>query len=145
MKLLFTLLFSVLILNATEMGLKGGGCTLAQEGEVKVNYSGKFFDNVIFKANAKSGKNFREIFVGTEIIAGNVKIKIIDYKPNKRMKNKPKTGLFIVEATINSITKNMTMTYIFDKGIMSATGVIDKTTIGFNTNVKYSLCNVSIK
>ena len=145
MKLLLTLLFSFLLLNAMEMGLKGGGCVLAQEGEVKVNYNSKFCDSVSYKANAKSGKNFREIFVGTIIITDRIKLKIIDYKPNKRMKGKPKTGIFIVEATIDSNVKTITMTYIFDKGIMAVTGVVNKNIIGFNTDVKYSLCNVSIK
>ncbi len=145
MKLLVALFFSILILNATEMGLKGGGCTLAQEGKVKVNYNAKFYNSVEYMAKAKSGKNFREIFVGTLIKTNNIEMKIIDYKPNKRMKGKPKTGVFIVETTINKTTEIITMAYIFDKGIISATGVIGKTTIGFNTDVKYSLCNVSIK
>ena len=145
MKLLLTLIFSFLLLNATEMGIKGGGCTLAQEGDVRVNYSGKIFNNVNYKANAESGKNFREIFIGSVIATDGIKIKIIDYKPNKRIKGKPKTGVFMVEVTVNDLTKTTILAYIFDKGIMSTTGVIDKTTIGFSTNVKYSLCNVSIK
>jgi len=145
MKLLLALIFSFLLLNATEMGLKGGGCVLAQEGKVQLQYNGKIFNNINYKANAKSGKNFREIFIGTQMSADDIKIKIIDYKPNKRVKGKPKTGIFIVDVTINSVTKSMIMAYIFDKGIMSTTGVINKTTIGFSTKVKYSLCNVSIK
>lgn len=145
MKLLLTLFFGFLLLNATEMGLKGGGCILAQDGKVKVHYNNKIFHNVNYKANAKSGKNFREIFIGTEIITNNLKMKIIDYKPNKRVKGKPKTGIFIVNTTIDNITTTITMAYIFDKGIMTTTGVIGKATIGFNTKVKYSLCNVSIK
>jgi len=145
MKLLITFLFSIFILNAAEMGLKGGGCVLAQEGKVQVNYSDKVFLHVEYKANAQSGKNFREIFVGTTMNVDNITMKIIDYKPNKRMKNKPKTGLFIVQSTINKVEETITMTYIFDKGIMTATGVIGKKTIGFNTKVKYSLCNVTLK
>ncbi len=145
MKLLLTIIFSFLLLNATEMGLKGGGCVLAQEGKVQLHYNGKIFNNIDYKANAKSGKNFREIFIGTQMSVDNIKIEIIDYKPNKRVKDKPKTGVFIVQTTIDSTTKTMTLAYIFDKGIMSTTGVINKTTIGFSTKVKYSLCNVSIK
>ena len=145
MKLLLTLIFSFLLLNATEMGLKGGGCTLTQEGKVQLQYNGKNFNNINYKANAKSGKNFREIFVGTQMSIDDIKIEIIDYKSNKRVKGKPKTGVFITNITINSTLRTIIMVYIFDKGIMSATGVIGKTTIGFNTNVKYSLCSVSIK
>ena len=145
MKLLITLFFTILVLNATEMGLKGGGCTLAQEGEVKVHYNAKFYNNVKYIANAKSGKNFREIFVGTIIKSDNIQMKIIDYKPNKRVKGKPKTGIFIVNTTIDKIVETITMAYIFDKGIMTTIGVIGKNSIGFTTNVKYSLCNISIK
>ncbi len=146
MRLLLVLFFSFLILNATEMGLKGGGCVLAQEGKVSVHYANKIYNDVKYKANAKSGKNFREIFIGSVIIASdNVKIRLMDYKPNKRVKGKPKTGLFIVDAIINGKTTSMAMAYIFDKGIISATGVVDKTTIGFATKVNYSLCSVKIK
>jgi len=144
MKIFFTLLISFLLLNATEMGLKGGGCSLAQEGKVVAYYNGKFFHNVTYRSNKKSGKNFREIFVGSSILVDNIKIEITDYKPNKRVKGKPKTGVFLVKTTVNSVTKNITMTYIFDKGIISATGVLNDTTIGFTTKVNYSLCSVSL-
>lgn len=144
-KLLFIFVFTFTLANAVEMGLKGGSCVLAQEGKVKVNFKEKFFNNVTYKAAAKSGKNFREIFIGSVITLNDsdkTTIKIIDYKPNKRIKGKPKTGVFIVETKTNSTTKDIQMTYIFDEGIMSATGVINKTTIGFATNVTYSLCSV---
>jgi len=144
-KLLSAVLLSLVVANAAEMGLKGGSCTLAQEGSVKVNFKNKIFNNTSYKAAAKSGKNFREIFVGSVISLNDsdkTSVKIIDYKPNKRIKGKPKTGVFIVETTTGSTTKNMQMVYIFDAGIMSATGVINKTTIGFSTNVAYSLCSV---
>ena len=145
MKLLLSLFLSFFILNAAEMGLKGGGCTLAQEGKVQVNYDSKVYTDVKYTANAKSGKNFREIFVGTVIDTNNISMKITDYKPNKRVKGKPKTGIFILSVTIGALKKDMIMTYIFDKGMMSTTGIIDKKPLGFTTNVKYSLCNVSIK
>jgi hypothetical protein len=146
MKLLFIIFFSVLTLNATVMGLKGGGCTLTQDGEVTAYFNQKSYKNIGYKPVKKSGKNFREIFVDAEFkINNNIRFKIIDYKPNKRIKNKPKTGVFIVNVTLGKITQVVTMTYIFDKGIMSSIGVIDKTIIGFSTKVNYSLCNVSIK
>jgi hypothetical protein len=144
-KLLFILVFTFAAANATEMGLKGGSCTLAQEGKVKVNYKERFFDNVTYKASSPSGKNFREIFIGSVFTlndSDNTTIKIIDYKPNKRVKGKPKTGVFIVKVETNSVINTIQMAYIFDAGIMSATGVINNTTIGFSTNVTYTLCNV---
>ncbi|WP_455756373.1 hypothetical protein [Sulfurimonas sp.] len=145
LKLLLVLFFSFGFINAAEMGKNGGGCVLSQKGIVKVYFKQNFINDVKYTPNAPSGKNFREIFIGSVIDAKNLKIKIIDYKPNKRMKGKPKTGVFFVQASTNSITKTISMTYIFDDGIITATGVLDKSSIGFETNVKYELCNVSIK
>ena len=140
------LVFSILSANAVEdMGKNGGGCTLSQEGSVKVYYKQHFLDDVKYVPTALSGKNFREIFIDSVIHTKNIKIKLLDYIPNKRVKGKPKTGIFIAEVTKNSKTTTITMTYIFDAGIMSATGVLNKSSIGFETNVKYALCSVSIK
>jgi len=145
LKFLVILFISFGFINAAEMGKKGGGCTLSQEGTVKVYYKQNFLKNVKYTPTAQSGKNFREIFIGSVIKTNNMKIKIIDYLPNKRIKGKPKTGVFIVEVTTNSATSTISMAYIFDTGIMSATGVLDKSSIGFETNVKYALCSASIK
>ena len=142
-KALFVLLITLSLCNAAEMGLKGGSCTLAQEGDVSLNYKNKFYTDVKYTPKAKSGKNFREILVGSIIDVDNIKIKIIDYKPNKRIKGKPKTGVFIVETTIDSTKTSSTMSYIFDAGIMSVTGIINGTSIGFWTKIKYTLCSVS--
>lgn len=142
-KLLFVFLLTLTLTNASEMGLKGGGCTLVQEGDVKVHFNNKIFNDVKYSSESKSGKNFREILVGSIIDAGkDLSLKIIDYVPNKRIKGKPKTGVFIVETTIDSVKKNSTMSYIFDSGIISATGIINKTTIGFWTKIKYTVCSV---
>jgi len=127
------------------MGKNGGGCTLSQEGTVKVYFKQKFLKNVEYKPTAKSGKNFREIFIDSVIKTKSLQIKLVDYIPNKRVKGKPKTGIFKAEVTANSISSIISMAYIFDSGIMSATGVFNKASIGFETNVNYSLCSVSIK
>ena len=142
-KALFILLITFSLGNATEMGLKGGGCILAQEGAVSLNYKNKFYTNAKYTSASKSGKNFREILVGSVVEVDNLKIKIIDYKPNKRIKGKPKTGVFMVETIINGAKTSSTMSYIFDAGIMSVTGVLNNTTIGFWTKIKYTLCSVS--
>ena len=144
-KLLLIFFFSISILNAGEMGLNGGGCTLAQEGEVQVNIADKVYSNASYKAAAKSGKNFREIFVGSVINVKDTQLKIVDYIPNKRMKGKPKTGVFMVETKTTTGTKNISMTYIFDSGMISATGILNGSSIGFFSKVNYSLCSVSIK
>ena len=141
--LLFLLGFS--LLNAAEMGLKGGGCSLAQEGKVQLQLGARIYSNVSYSAAAKSGANFREIFVGSQLKINGTTLSILDYKPNKRMKGKPKTGLFMVEIKTKTTTNNITMTYIFDAGMISATGIYNKSSIGFVSKVKYSLCNVTIK
>ena len=208
LKIFFSTIFLVLALSAGEMGLKGGGCTLTQDGAVEVDFTAYktaskigvngTFDKVTYNSKAKSGKNFREIFVGSSVnietssvnsnnkardnklvkfffekmIGKNISAKILDYKPNKRFKGKPKTGIFIVEVTMNGISKIVPMSYIFNKGDISAKGVIDifdfnankalssinkacfdlhkgKTwndvSIGFKTKVLYSLCHVPKK
>jgi hypothetical protein len=204
-KIFLSMLLLVAVTNAGEMGLKGGSCTLTQNGDVTVIFEayktaakigvGGVFDRVQYISNAKSGKNFREIFVGSAVTidtasvnSGNktrddklvkfffeqmsskdITAKILDYKPNKRFKGKPKTGLFMVEVTMNGVTKTVPMNYSFDAGIMRANGFIDifdfsanealssinkacydlhggKTwsdvSIGFTTKVDYSLCHV---
>ncbi len=147
MKLLFIMLtITTLLLGETQMGLKGGSCTLAQNGEVTLSYDSSIYSDVIYKANKKSGKNFREIFVGSDMSRGeNLRLQIVDYKPNKRFKGKPKTGIFMVETTINNIVSNIQMAYIFDNGIITATGVVNKIVIGFFTKVDYSFCTVNRK
>jgi len=147
MKLLFTILtITTLLLGETQMGLKGGSCTLAQKGQVTLNYATNVYTDVIYSANKKSGKNFREIFVGSSMSVGkNITLKILDYKPNKRIKGKPKTGIFIVEVRVENEKIDMQMAYIFDKGIISATGVVNTETIGFSTKVDYSFCTVGKK
>ena len=142
---LLSLLFSLSLLSAGEMGLKGGGCTLAQEGEVQLSVASKVYQNVSYEAAAKSGANFREIFIGSIISAKETTLKIVDYLPNKRMKGKPKTGVFMVEVTTKSDAKIVTMAYIFDAGMISATGIFNNSPIGFSSRVNYSLCNVTIK
>jgi len=146
MRLLLILLSSFLLLNAVEMGLKGGSCTLTQEGPVDIIYNSKIYKNVNYKASAKSGKNFREIFIGSTMkVDKSIQLKIIDYKSNKRVKGKPKTGIFFVEAILNNKKENIVMAYIFDKGIMSAIGVAHNTPISFSTKVSYSLCHLPKK
>ena len=142
---LLTLLFSLSLLNGAEMGLNGGGCKLAQAGAIQLNIANITYPNASYSASAKSGKNFREIFVGSTINVKETQLKIVDYKPNKRVRGKPKTGVFMVEVTTPSLSKTITMAYIFDAGIISATGVFNRASLGFTTKVDYSLCSVSIK
>ena len=147
MKLLFIILtITTLLLADVQMGLKGGSCTLAQKGQVTMNYNTNIYTDVAYSANKKSGKNFREIFVGSSMNVGKkIQLKILDYKPNKRIKGKPKTGIFMANVTRENKSTTIQMAYIFDKGIMSATGIVNETTVGFFTRVDYSFCTVSRK
>lgn len=159
----------------------------------KVGVSG-VFDSVKYTAIAPKGNNFREIFVGSSIVidtasvnsknsgrdvklvkfffekmsSRNIMAKIIDIKSDKRVRGKPKTGVMSVAVTMNGVTRNVPMSYIFNKGDLRASGNIDlldfsastalnainkacfdlhkgKTwsdvTIGFQTNIKFELCN----
>ena len=162
LKIFFALLILALTSNALEeMGLKGGGCILTPKKGIVVNFeayktplkigvSGTF-DKFLYIPNLPSGKNFREIFVGSSVlidtssvnsqnkgrdnklvkfffdkmVSTSIEAKIVDYKPNKRYKGKPKTGLFMVKITMNGVTKTIPMKYSYSKGKMQAKGVID--------------------
>ncbi|WP_324172835.1 YceI family protein [Sulfurimonas sp.] len=155
---------------------------------------GGTFDSVKYTANAPKGNNFREILVGSSVIidtasvnsknndrnvklvkfffekmsSKNITAKIVDIKSDKRIRGKAKTGVMSVAVTMNGVTKNVPMKYVFNNGDFNAIGSIDlldfsaskalssinkacfdlhkgKTwsdvTIGFQTNIKFELCN----
>ena len=153
-KILFSILLLLSVASSAEMGKNGGGCTLAQQGEFKVGYNDTALKGVKYISKAPSGKNFREIFVGSKVVIANdnpenvIKAEIMDYKPNKRMKGKPKTGLFIVKISMKSGMTILPMHYSFDAGVMKASAIIKSPfekkslKIWFETDVKYSLCYV---
>ena len=145
-------------LYGVEMG-KSGGCTLTQSDIVKVGYNDVVLKDVAYKAHKKQGKNFRELFVGAklEVLIPSTKKKLVakalDYKPNKRIKGKPKTGLFVVKFLYDGKEKVIEMPYTFDKGVMKISKELSKKTrdelgiqgsmkIWFETDVAYSLCFV---
>lgn len=148
------MLIAITVASSAEMGKSGGGCTLAQQGEFKVGYNDVTLKGVEYKAKAPSGSNFREIFVGSKVLIATdnpqnvIQAEILDYKPNKRMKGKPKTGLFIIKATMKVGVIIFPMLYSFDAGVMKASAIVEtpfgkeKTTlkVWFETDVKYSLC-----
>jgi hypothetical protein len=163
LKILFLLLFLMVTSNALqEMGLKGsGGCVLTQKNDIVVGFEayktpmklgvGGTFDKVSYKPNSSSGKNFRELFVGSSIIidtssvnshnkgrdkklvkfffenmtSKTIQAEIVKYKSDKRYKGKPKTGIFSVKITMNGVTKTIPMRYSYFKGKMQANGVLD--------------------
>ena len=147
-KILFAIMLAFTLTNAAEMGKSGGWCTLTQEGSFKVGFNDVKLDGVQYNSLKKSGKNFREIFVGSAIVIKSSRFKtplkatIMDYKHNKRIKGKPKTGLFMVKIELDDVVVNLNMDYIFDKGVIRATKMINTTNIWFETSVGHSLCYV---
>lgn len=154
------LLFFALLtpsLYSVEMG-KSGGCTLTQNNAVKIGYNNTAVKEFTYTPKALSGGNFRQLFVGATLhvtLPNREKlfIHVLDYKPNKRIKGKPKTGKFIAQFTYKAKKKIIAMDYIFDAGVMKVSAELDKATlkealkekkmkIWFETDVKYSLCHV---
>jgi len=147
-KILIVLIFSAMTLFAEVMG-KSGGCTLTQSGNFTVQYDNRVLKDVHYIMPAKSGGNFRELFVGGELHGvipkkGNkFVLKLLDYKPNVRIKGKPKTGIFIVAVQHGGKTERIDMPYIFDAGLMKIyTKQQADIDIVLTTKVAYSLCHV---
>ena len=157
-KIFFVILLLISSLYGVEMG-KSGGCTLTQSGIVKAGYDATTLQDLTYQQNQKVGKNFRELFVGAKLevtlpTTGKKLIaKVLDYKPNKRIKGKPKTDIFIVRFNYDGKEKTIKMPYIFDKGVMKISKTLEEDTkkelglkkpmrIWFETDVAYSLCYV---
>ena len=158
-RIFLIVLLSIASLYGVEMG-KSGGCTLTQSGIVKVGYNDVQLENIIYTPNEKVGKNFRELFVGATVevtlpaTGKTLLVKALDYKPNIRIKGKPKTGLFIVRFQYDGKATTLLMPYIFNKGVMKISKNLEEDTraelgiqgamkIWFETDVAYSLCYVN--
>lgn len=138
------------------------GCVLVQTADMNVTWKayktpekigvGGQFTAVKYTPNSLEGKNFRELFVGsnvsidtTKLTTGNpgrdaklvkfffsemssntIEAKIIDIqRTDKHIKGKPRTGTVSVEISMNGVTRTIPMKYFYDKGIFDATGTID--------------------
>jgi len=112
---------------------------------------GAVFDNVKYAPIAKSGENFKEMLVGSSVVIdtnsvnsnnkgrdvklvkfffkqmkeSTIKAKIIDSKAIKVTRGDPKKGTLLTEITMNGVTNKVPMSYVLNKGKLSATGVID--------------------
>jgi hypothetical protein len=155
--LFFALLTSSLY--SIEMGKSGGGCTLTQSNAVKIGYNNTAVKEFTYTPKALSGGNFRQLFVGATLhvtlpnMHEKIFIHVLDYKPNKRIKGKPKTGKFMTQFTYKGKQKTIAMNYIFDGGVMKVYADLDKASlkeigkknkikIWFETDIKYSLCHL---
>ncbi len=159
LKIIFSIILIISFANASQKSR--GHCELAQEGNISVNWTAYktpaklpvsgIFNDVKYNSIAKSGVNFREIFVGSSIdidttsvnsrniprdaklvtfffenmSTTKIKAKITDIKSDKRIKGKPKTGVFFIDITMNSITKNIPMNFTYFNGKLHAEGYID--------------------
>ena len=158
-KIVLTMVLGFVLLNGAE--IKHTGCDLSPVGKFSVSFQAYktaakvgvngSFDRVNFKAIRPTGKNFREIFVGSTVnietasvnskhkerdmkiatfffnkmSSQNIAAEIIAISSDKRIKGKPRTGTLLVNVTMNGKTKKVPMTYSYMDGLFDATGVID--------------------
>ena len=169
-KIIVTMMLGFVLLNAS--GLKHTGCDLSQIGDFDVSFKayktpskigvGGAFDKVNYKSIKATGKNFRQIFVGSSVdidtssvnsnhkerdsklvtfffnqmSSKNIKANILDITSDKRVRGKPRTGTLLVEVIMNSVTKKVPMTYSYNDGLFDATGVIDIFDFSANSALK---------
>jgi len=153
-KTIISLLTLFTFANAT------GGCTLEQSDDMNVTWKayktlakigvGGQFTSVKYTPNKKSGKNFKELFIGSMVSIDMSKIdtgdssrddtlvksffskmgktiegKILDIEANKRVEKQPRTGVVDVNITMNGKSLTIPMAYQYKKGDFRATGTID--------------------
>lgn len=158
---------------------------------------GGIFDDVTYTAAKKEGKNFKEILIGSSVVintnsvnsknegrdkklvasffkllgAETISAKILDITQTSKKRERPRKGIITTNITMNGISKDVPMNYVYDKGAMKAEGFIDlfdfqaskaltsinkacfdlhkgKTwndvAINFSLNIKADLCNTPI-
>lgn len=148
----FTMLFSLAHSN---------GCILEQSSDLnitwkayktlaKIGVKGDFTD-FKYTPNAKEGKNFKELLVGSTVSININKIdtknkdrditiskmffqklnsstidgKIIDIKADKKLPNKPRTGTLDIMITMNKKSLTVPMKYTYENENFKAIGTID--------------------
>jgi polyisoprenoid-binding protein YceI len=146
-----------------------GGCVLTQSDDMNVTWkayktlaklgvAGAFTD-VNYKPNAKEGKNFKELLIGSTVSIDLTKIdtkneardktlvtnffsqlkgkiiegKIVTIEAGKREKGKPYFGVINVNVTMNGKTLLIPMKYHFEKEHFQAVGTIDLFDFGANS------------
>jgi len=159
LKLILSAMLLLTLANANDPSK--GSCALSQQGPFSVNFIayktaakkgvGGTFDDVKYSAISPTGKNFREILVGSTVeintksvnsknVGRDAKLvkfffeqmsgdkitgKIVDYKAIKVNRGEPKKGTLFTKITMNGITKKVPMNYMLKDGILKADGVID--------------------
>ncbi len=140
-KIIFSLVFFLSVLFGSTH--KGGGCELSQVGDVSLSLQGYgSYDKAKYQAIAKSGKNFKTIFIGSVIEVDGVTLEILDIQANKRIKGKPRTGT--IEVRLKTADKNeiINMKYSYNKGKFDASGKLHSgEKISFTLHIKAILCS----
>ncbi len=122
---------------------KGGSCELSQVGDVSLSLQGYgSYDKAKYQAIAKSGKNFKTIFIGSVIEVDGVTLEILDIQANKRIKGKPRTGTIQVRLKTADTNEIINMKYSYNKGKFDASGELHSgAKISFTLHIKAILCS----
>lgn len=122
----------------------------AYKTPAKVGVSGHF-KSTEYKTVVPAAKNFRDLFVGSKMVvdvgsvdsknpgrdakllkyffnvmAGpDIQAKVVDIKAQKVEKGAPKVGTITIAVTMNGVTKDVPMGYLYADGKLSATGNLD--------------------
>ncbi len=152
-KILLLLIMLSSLLFSAKATAKKAGCILSQDGKVVINWQDKkgskgTFDNVDFVALKKEGVNFKEVFVGSQIVVNSdakpITLMITGVKSNPRVKPDPRTGTMTF-MILEQPGKTVTLDFIYDKGKMNIKGktdIYDFTMLDLNIKIKAILCNV---
>ena len=139
------------------------GCILAQQGEVKADWTvygnkklgvqGSFF-NVKYRAKSKEGTNFKELFIGssismdtdsTEFQKNSLVAKIIHIQAKKRIAKGSRDGIVVFNITTNGISKNIPMIYTYNKGNMQIKGLINLKEFKLSKESRYSELSIKLQ
>lgn len=122
---------------------KHTSCDLSQVGDVELHLGGYgVFQKANYKAIAKSGKNFKTIFIGSIISVDSATLTITDIQADKRIKGKPRTGVITVTLQTDKKTQKIKMNYTYNKGDFYAKGIQKNgKEISFALKIKALLCN----
>ncbi len=139
LKSFFSVLFISTLLFCSS---KPVGCELAQYGDVWLSIGSREYTKVSYTPIAKSGRNFYAILVGSILSTGNVSLKIIDIKADKKKLNHRRVGNLRVSLKKDGFIEVVNMRYSYFKGYFSADGLDKKSNkIGFDLHIKALLCS----
>jgi len=192
-KIALSVLLALSVASSNETSLKSGNCEVAQEGGITVSFKayktpakigvGGIFDSVVYTPAVKVAKDASALLVGSSVSIDTASVNSKDKGRDAKLVAsffqvmstqkitakilEAKAGQFIVEVTMNGVTKNVPMSFVVEDKKVVASGTIDlfdfsankelasinqacfekhagKTwsdvTIGFTTNLTYPSC-----